>query len=84
VDGIEADEARCRLHVEGATASLTAMVETLGYEKAEALAARTRSEGKSIREVVEESGCLSPEEFDRLVSPENVARLGSSDSEEKK
>jgi len=83
VIGIEADESRCRTHVEGATATLTAMVEALGYEKVQALAARARTEGKSVREVVTETGCMSPEQFDQLVSPENVARLGSPLSEEK-
>jgi aspartate ammonia-lyase len=83
VIGIEADESRCRTHVEGATATLTAMVEALGYEKVQALAARARTEGKSVREVVTETGCMSPEQFDQLVSPENVARLGSPPSEEK-
>jgi aspartate ammonia-lyase len=83
VDGIEADEARCRIHVEGATATLTAIVEALGYEKVQLLAARALTERKSIREIVTEEGCLSQEQFDRLVSPENVARLGSPPSEEK-
>jgi len=84
VDGIMADEARCRSHVEGATASLTAMVEALGYERAEAIAVRARREGRSVRDIVIDEGALSPEEFDRLVSPENVARLGSGAPEEKK
>jgi len=83
VAGIEADASRCRSHVEGATASLTAMVELLGYEKVQTLAARVRSEGKSVRDVVIEDGCLSPEQFDRLISPENVSRLGSPPSEDK-
>jgi aspartate ammonia-lyase len=83
VAGIEADESRCRAYVEGATATLTAMVEWLGYEKAQELAARARTKSKSIREVAVEEGCLSAEEFDRIVSPENVVRLGSPPSEDK-
>ena len=83
VDGIKVDEERCRAHVEGATASITAMVEDLGYEKAQIFAARARAEGKSVREIILGDGILSPERFDRLVSPENVTRLGSSGPEEK-
>jgi aspartate ammonia-lyase len=83
VAGITADESRCRTHVEGATASLTALVESLGYEKVQALAAQARATGKSVREIVTEDGCLSPEQFDKFVSSENVTRLGSSPSEEK-
>jgi aspartate ammonia-lyase len=83
VAGIEADESRCRTHVEGATASLTAMVEILGYEKAQALATRARAEGKSIREIAVGEGYLTTEQFNRMISPENVARLGSPAPEEK-
>jgi len=77
VAGIEADAGRCRSHVEGATATLTAMVEALGYAKAEELAARARAEGKPARQVVAESGLLTAEQFDRRISPERVTRLGS-------
>ena len=83
VAGIEADEARCRAHVEGATASVTAMVEWLGYGKAQALARRAHAEGKTVREIALEEGVLSAEQFDALVSPESVSRLGSPDPEEK-
>jgi aspartate ammonia-lyase len=77
IAGIEADESRCRAHVEGATASVTALVERIGYEKAQTVAARALVEKKGIRQVAIEMGLLSPEEFDQLISPENVARLGS-------
>ena len=83
VAGIEADESRCRQHVEGSTASLTAMVETFGYEKTQVLAAKAKAEKKSVREIILEERLLTPERFDQLISPENVARLGSPASEEK-
>jgi aspartate ammonia-lyase len=83
VAGIEADESRCKAHVEGANALWTAMVEELGYEQVQALATRARAEGKSVREMVTTEGGMSPEQFDRLISPENVARLGSPPVEKK-
>jgi aspartate ammonia-lyase len=83
VAGIEADEARCRIHVEGATASLTAMVEALGYENAQELAGRARAEGKSIREIVISEGILTDEQFNQFIAPENVTRLGSPAKEPK-
>jgi aspartate ammonia-lyase len=82
VAGLEADEARCRAHVEGSTAALTALVETLGYETAQALAARARAENKPVRAAAIEQGVLTEEQFDRLISPESVARLGSPTPEE--
>jgi fumarate hydratase class II len=59
------------------------MVEELGYEQVQALATRARAEGKSVREMVATEGGMSPEQFDRLISPENVARLGSPPVEKK-
>ncbi len=84
VSGIAANEAHCRAHVEGATATLTALVESLGYEKTQVFAARARAERKSVRQVVLEEGSLNAEEFDRLISAESVARLGSPGPEEKR
>jgi aspartate ammonia-lyase len=77
VAGMEADEERCRRHVEGATATLTALVDEIGYQAAQEIARSARESGGSIREVVIERGMMSGEEFDRLVSPESVTRLGS-------
>ncbi len=77
VEGLEADRERCARHVNEATACLTALVEPLGYEKAEAIAKRAAADGRSVREVVLAEGLLTAEEFDRLISPERVNMLGS-------
>ncbi len=77
VSGIQADEARCRKHVEGATALLTALIEEIGYDAAQSVGASARDSGRSVREVVLQSGLLTPEQFEQLVSPESVMRLGS-------
>jgi aspartate ammonia-lyase len=42
VEGIQADEARCRRHVEGSTAAATALLPVLGYEGACAVAQRAK------------------------------------------
>ena len=77
VAGIEADEDRCRRHVHGATAILTALVERIGYEAATEVARLAQAEGRSVRQVVLEKRLLTAAQFDYLVSPENVMRLGS-------
>lgn len=79
VDGIEADEARCRRHVENSTAAATALVPVLGYEHASEAAALARKNDLTIRETVIQQGWLSSGEFDVLISPEAVCRLGSPD-----
>jgi aspartate ammonia-lyase len=76
VDGIEADEARCREHVAGATAVLTALVAAIGYECATRVAEMATQLGVPIRDVVIEQGLLTGAQFDELTSPEAVCRLG--------
>jgi aspartate ammonia-lyase len=82
VEGLEANEDRCRAHVEGATAAATALVESLGYEQAQSIAAQARSERKRIRDVVLEQGLLTAKQYDNLISPDGVTRLGSPPKEE--
>jgi aspartate ammonia-lyase len=76
VDGIEADEERCRRQVENSTASATALVPLVGYERAGELAAAARREGRAIKDVAVRSGWLTAEQFDEATSPEAVCRLG--------
>jgi aspartate ammonia-lyase len=77
VEGIEVDEARCRAHVHDATATVTALVEALGYEKATEIALAARTERRPLRAVALERGALTGEQFDALISPERVTQLGS-------
>jgi len=56
---------------------VTALVEELGYDKAEALAKESRATGKSLRQLAEEKYGIPGKRFDELVSPEAVNRLGS-------
>ena len=76
VDGIEADEARCRQHVESSTATVTALLPVLGYEEACRVARGAKATGQSIRQSVLAAGRLTAEAFDELIGPEAVTRLG--------
>ena len=77
VEGIEADEARCRQHVESSTAAATALVPALGYERAAEAVKLAHDNRRSIRETVIALSWLTGSEFDVLISPEAVCRLGS-------
>ena len=77
VTGIEADEERCRSHVAGATAVLTALVEETGYEAALRVAQIAAATGQTVRQVVQAEGLMTGGHFDKLTSPEQVTRLGS-------
>ncbi len=77
VEGIQADERRCREHVDSSTATLTALLPVLGYEKASEVARLCKATGQTVREIVVGRGVLSAEAFDECVSPEAVCRLGT-------
>jgi aspartate ammonia-lyase len=77
VDGLLADEARCRAHVAGSTALATALVPAVGYEQAAAAARLAAQQGCGVREAALKLGLLSAEQFDALITPEAVMRLGS-------
>jgi aspartate ammonia-lyase len=79
VGGFEADEARCRELVENSTAAVTALLPKLGYECAAVVAKLAREDRRSIRETAISQGWLTGEQFDELISPEAVCRLGTPD-----
>lgn len=83
VAGLVADEARCRRNVDGATATLTALIDRIGYHAAQGIADEAAVSGKGVRTIVLERGLLTAEDFDELVSAENVTRLGSPSRKEK-
>ena len=82
IQGLKADEARCRSNVENSTASATALLPAIGHEKAVEVAEKAREQNRTIREVVVSEGLLSDEEFDHLIAPETVMRLGSPSREQ--
>ncbi len=77
VAGLEVDSDRCRSQVENSTAAATALVAALGYELAGEVAAQATREKKSLRSIVLERGLITEQEFDRLIAPESVTRLGT-------
>jgi aspartate ammonia-lyase len=79
VNGISADEARCKSHVETSTAVATALVPVLGYEKTSRLVKLALEKGISIRKAVVSQEILKEEEFNELISPEAVSRIGSTE-----
>ena len=77
IDGIEADEVRCRTTVENCTASATALLPLLGYEPLCALVGRAQLSACSVKDRGIAEGLFTEEQFHELTSPEAVGRLGS-------
>jgi len=78
VAGMEADEAACRRHVENATASATALLPMIGYDRATDLVKAARTSGRGLKETAIAGGFVTAAEFDACTSPEAVCRLGFS------
>ncbi len=64
VEGIEANEARCRELIDGSLSLVTSLVPHLGYEKAAELAGKAFATGRTIREICEEESVLPAETLD--------------------
>jgi aspartate ammonia-lyase len=81
VEGIQADEDRCRRSVHSATATVTALVGRIGYEAAQQIAQEASQSGKSIRDIAVGKCLLTAEQFDELTGPERVMQLGETEQD---
>ncbi len=80
IEGIEANPNACRLHVDGTTATATALLPAIGYARAVELAKLAAEQGNPLRDVAIAAGDLTAEQFDQLITPEAVNRLGLPDN----
>jgi aspartate ammonia-lyase len=76
IEGITANRDKCKQSVENATATVTALLEKLGYDRCAQIAKLAQTSGKTIRQIVLEQNVMTEAEFDALISPEAVCRLG--------
>ena len=74
VVGIRANEDRCREHLDRAIGVVTATVPYVGYERAGEVAAEALRTGRSVRQILLESGDLSAEQLDAILSVEGMTR----------
>ncbi len=77
VDGLEADEARCRELLDRSTAVATALSPYIGYAATADIAKASVQTGRPIRDLVLERGLLDEAALDRILSPEAMTRPGS-------
>ena len=68
VKGIEADEDRCRSHLDSSLVLATALVPHLGYEVSARIAKRAAATGERIRDIVLGDGLMSEAEIDEIAS----------------
>jgi aspartate ammonia-lyase len=84
VEGIQADEARCRELLDRSTAVATALSPYLGYAATAEIAKESVRTGKAIRQIVLERGLMEPGQLDRILSPEVMTQPGVPGQEVKK
>jgi aspartate ammonia-lyase len=76
VEGITANEERCRFYVEHSNGLATALNAHIGYSAAAKVAQENSRTGKPIRQIVLEMGILSEEELDRILDPVAMTEPG--------
>lgn len=76
VDGVTADEDRCRKWLEDSLCLATALAPYIGHEAAAQISRAARSEGKTIGEVAIEEGHFSPEEIEAIFKSRELTRPG--------
>lgn len=69
INGITADKDRCRQHLDRSTGLVTALVPIIGYEQAASLAKKTLESGRSLRDMLIESGLTKNEDLDTVLDP---------------
>lgn len=74
IDGITANEGRCRELVENSIGLVTALNPVLGYEKSTLLAKEALESNRGVYELVLEKKLLSKEQLDDILKPENMIR----------
>ncbi len=74
IDGITANEARCRELVENSIGIITALNPVLGYETSTRLAKEALETNRGIYELVLENNLMSKEELDEILAPENMIK----------
>ena len=70
--GLEANRERIKDHLQRSLMLVTALAPHIGYDKASEIAKAAHKRGTTLREEAVRSGHVTPEEFDRLVRPEDM------------
>ena len=76
VEGIQADEARCRELLDRSTAMATALSPYIGYAKTAEIAKESVKTGTPIRDLVLERKLLEATQLDRILSVEEMTQPG--------
>lgn len=74
IDGITANEDRCRQEVHDSIGVVTALNPVIGYKNSTKIAKEAQHTGKGVYELVLEHDILSKEDLDTILKPENMIK----------
>lgn len=74
VDGITANEDRCRQEVHDSIGVVTALNPVIGYKNSTKIAKEAQQTGRGVYELVLEHDILSKEDLDTILKPENMIK----------
>ncbi|CAD7956968.1 unnamed protein product [Amoebophrya sp. A120] len=77
VDGIGANEDRCRELVHNSIGIVTSLLPTIGYKNASLVAKTALKENRAVGEVVVEKGFLNKSQVDEILQPEKMCGISS-------
>ena len=81
VQGITANEERCRWYAEHSVSLVTALNPRIGYARAAEIAKRATTRGKTIRETIEEEGLLTPAELAEVLDARTMTEYEEEDGQ---
>ncbi len=76
INDITANEEGCRKNVLNSTATITALISKIGYQKASFIAQTVKKEEITVKQAALKLNLLSEGEFEELINPEAVNKLG--------
>ncbi|MBI5217328.1 MAG: aspartate ammonia-lyase [Bacteroidia bacterium] len=74
IEGIKANDKKCRWFVEQSIGLVTALNPYIGYENSSMIAKEALEKEKSVYELVLEKKLLSKEQLDQILAPENMIK----------
>src|ERR1043166_4908585 len=69
INGITANEERCRNYVQNSIGLVTALVPVIGYEKSASIAKEALATGGGVYDLILKKGWLTKEKLDDILSP---------------
>lgn len=76
IAALTANADKCKEQVMNSTAVITALIPVLGYEQCSHIVQQAKSENCTIRTIILREKKLTNDEFEQLISPEAVNKLG--------